>query len=48
MSDSELVDLVAHTWIDNGGDAEGFSWTHGAILKRLKELEEQYDKGEKV
>jgi hypothetical protein len=39
MNDKDLIDLIARTWINSGGDAEGFSWTYRKIQERIKELE---------
>ena len=39
MSDKDLIELICEIWIQNGGDAEGFSWVWGKILERLKALE---------
>jgi len=40
MNDTELIDLIACTWISNGGDGEGFGWLWGDIKERIEELEE--------
>lgn len=46
MNDTELIDLIANTWISNGGDAEGFGWSELRIRHRIEELE-QAKKGAK-
>ena len=40
MNDKELIDLIANTWINNGGDSNGFDWSWGRIAERIEELEE--------
>ena len=40
-SDDELVDRVAHVWIECGGDAEGIEHLWRGIRDRIQELEEQ-------
>ena len=36
MNDKELIDLMANTWISNGGDAEGFSWLWRKIQETIE------------
>jgi len=43
MTDKELINLIAFTWINHGGDAEGFEWTYIKILKTIRELEGKGD-----
>ena len=40
MSDLEIIDLVAQTWVENGGDSDGFKWCMDSIKNRIIEIEE--------
>lgn len=40
MSDKELIDLIAETWLENGGDSEGFTWVVDKIKEAIQEKEE--------
>jgi len=35
MSDLEIIDLVAQTWVENGGDSDGFKWCMDSIKNRI-------------
>lgn len=39
MDEKDLISLMAFTWLNHGGDAEGFEYSYGRILARIKELE---------
>ena len=43
MRDRELIDLIARTWVSNGGDSDGFSFTRTKILDAIKEIENESD-----
>lgn len=36
MSDSELCDLIAEVWVDNGGDVDGIDYCIGMIRESIK------------
>ena len=38
MSDNELIELVAQTWVANGGDAEGIAFCWKKIKDCIEEL----------
>lgn len=40
MNDKELIDLMANTWVNNSGDAQGFVWLWDKILKKIREMKE--------
>ena len=37
MSDKELIKLIAKTWIDNGGDVDGFCYSYHTLISAIKE-----------
>lgn len=39
MSDKELLELVAKTWLENGGDSEGFVWNMAKLLEEIRSQE---------
>jgi hypothetical protein len=41
MTDDQLIDYIAHIWIDNGGDAEGMAWCWAKIMRRIEEIEKE-------
>jgi len=44
MNDTDLINLIAKIWMDNGGDAEGFVWVWSSIHQRIKEMEKEQAK----
>ena len=40
MTDTQLINLVALEWIENGGDSEGLAWCWGKIRDRVVEFQE--------
>ena len=41
MTDEEIIELIAHTWLNLGGDSEGFVWSMYKIKAKIEELEKQ-------
>jgi hypothetical protein len=43
MDDKALLDLIARTWVANGGDSLGFEICYSQILKQIKEVEKAFN-----
>lgn len=43
MDGKALFDLIARTWVANGGDSTGFEICYNAILKQIKEVEDAFN-----
>ena len=41
MTDKELFDLIAKTWVDNGGDFESFEASIEKIKESILDLQEE-------
>ncbi len=39
MSDEKLIELIAQTWVGNGGDREGFCFSIEKIKDEIKKQE---------
>ena len=37
-SDTQLIEMIATLWVNNGGDAEGLDWVYSRLKKRIQEL----------
>jgi hypothetical protein len=38
MSDKDLIELMAKTWVENGGDYEGFVYCSQKILDKIYDI----------
>jgi hypothetical protein len=44
-TDKKLIQLIAETWIGNGGDALGFAYCYNEILTTIQEKQKEAQDG---
>ena len=37
MTDSQLIEIIATIWVENGGDAEGLDWTYNQLKEAIEQ-----------